>query len=478
MAGHDSDSDATVLIDVPASWETYLASAIGADHVRAGTPNQDAIAATKFEFPDAPGLLAFAVADGHGHARHFRSDRGSKLGVKAGVSAARSWARHLPAGEPISQVAASQLVIDVVTTWRELVAADLAQDPLSDAQLATLPPGDPAEIPYGATLLLAVLRPDVAVLAQIGDGEMLIVLPDGRHLSPIPTDIRLDGIQTTSLCQPDAVSAFRVALVNLTKTQAFAVFAATDGYGNAQAEVDWQEGVAADLVRMGSEYGLEWIGSQLSGWAALCASSNGSGDDSTVALALNSTAVLVPPARRQPRSVTDPFHDDQTLPNLRSLEADRTLTLRHESRDDDETKPSAAVRSPGYALPGQQPLAPTLPAQTLPPPGAKAGSGYGPSFAAAKSAVAQRPALWLGAVIIAVLAIVAVVLLFLHGHSGRSPAFRPNPVPTHSSGRPTHQPTASPTTKPTTTPTASKRGRRTATPSAKATTSPTSGSHP
>src|SRR5258708_31731048 len=263
MAGHDRDGDATLLIDRPASWETYLASAIGADHVRAGTPNQDATGAAKFDFPDAPGLLAFAVADGHGHARHFRSDRGSKLGVKAGVSAARSWAQKLPAGATVSKAAASQLVTDVVTSWRELVAADLAQDPLSEAQLATLPPHDPAEIPYGATLLLGVLRPDVAVLAQIGDGEMLLLLPAGRHLAPIPTDSRLDGTQTTSLCQPDAVAAFRVALVNLARTPVFAILAATDGYGNAQADPNWQQTLGLDLVKLADQHGNDWIGAQL-----------------------------------------------------------------------------------------------------------------------------------------------------------------------------------------------------------------------
>ena len=429
MAGHDNDPEATLLIGRPASWETYLASAIGADHVRAGAPNQDATAATKFDFPDAPGLLAFAVADGHGHARHFRSDRGSKLGVEAGVSAARSWAQELPAGVPVSQTAARQLVTDVVTAWRELVAADLARDPLSGTQLATLPPGDPAEIPYGATLLLGVLRPDFAVLAQIGDGEMLLVLPDGRHLAPVPTDSRLDGTQTTSLCQPDAVAAFRVALVNLARTQVFAVFAATDGYGNAQAEIDWRQAVAADLVRMGSEYGLDWIGGQLSGWAALCASSKGSGDDSTVALALNSSAVLAPPARRQRGKATDMVHDDKTLPNLRLPAADRTLTWYDESAAEDETRPAAAVSLPGRAPQGQRQSAP----------------GYGASFAAARSAAAQRPALWLGAAIVAVLAAVAVVLLFSHSHSARSPAFRPNPGPTRTSAKPSTRPTTSPT---------------------------------
>lgn len=469
MAGRNRDSDATLLIDRPASWETYLASAIGADHVRAGMLNQDAIAATKFEFPDAPGLLAFAVADGHGHARHFRSDRGSKLGVKAAVSAARSWAQNLPASAPVSQAAVSQLVADVVSTWRELVAADLARDPLSEAQLATVMPGDPAEIPYGATLLLGVLWPDAAVLAQIGDGDMLLILPDGRHLTPIPTDNRLDGTQTTSLCQPDAVAAFRVALVNLARTQVFAVFAATDGYGNAQAEIDWHEGVAADLVRMGSEYGLEWIGGQLSSWAALCASSHGSGDDSTVALALNSAAVLTPPARRQRRAATDVVQDDTTLPNLRSS-ADRTLTWHDQSLAEEETKPTPAVVAPGYASSAAPPLAPTLPAQPRP--------AYGSSLAAARSAVAQRPRLWLGAAAVVVaLAVVAIVLLISHSNPAKSPAFRQNPGPTHTSAQPTTRPTTSPTSSPTSSPTATASGSQVSQ-SATPTRSPTSGSKP
>lgn len=383
MAGRGSDGDATVVIGPPASWEAYLASAIGADHLRAGMPNQDAIAATKFEFPGEPSLLVFAVADGHGHARHFRSDRGSKLAVAAAVSAARAWADTVPASTPVTQAATSQLVTALVANWRELVAADLAADPLSDAQHRVLLPDDPPEIPYGATCLLGVLRPDVAVLAQIGDGEIFLVLPGGRHLAPIPADSRLDGTQTTSLCQADAVAMFRIAVVNVAKTQVFGVFAATDGYGNAQAEALWAEGVAADLVRMGSEHGLEWIGSQLGGWAALCASSDGSGDDSTVALALNSAAVLIPPVRH-----------------------DRPVTAE-----------------------------------------ATAGSGYGGSLAAARSAFAQRPLLWLGGTFVLALAIVAVVLLSTHNASGRSPGFRPNPTPVRSSAKPTARASASATSR-------------------------------
>ena len=421
--------------DRRAGWHAVVGSARGAAHQLRGLPNQDAAA-----WQDVPGGgIVVAIADGHGHARHFRSERGSKFGVKAGVSAARAWARLLPVGTPISQEAANQLVEDVVAAWRELVAADLAADPLSDAQLAALPPGDPPEIPYGATLLLGVLRPDVAVLAQIGDGEMLLILPDGRHLAPIPTDSRLDGTQTTSLCQPDAVSSFRIAVVNLTRSPVFAVFAATDGYGNAQAQADWQEGVATDLVRMGSEYGIDWIGGQLSNWAALCASAQGSGDDATVALSLNSAAVLTAPPKRQRRSLTEPAHDHTTLPYLRSAASEQTLTSEQ------------APTWPDESLAEQ-----TRPAFPAAPAARPDGPSYGSPGPSAWSGFARRPALWVGGIAVAALVVVAVVLLFSHSHS-RAPAFRPNPGPTHASASPTRRPPASPksshTAKPKTSPT-------------------------
>jgi hypothetical protein len=456
MADTDYGGETARAVGSPGVWETYLTSAIGADHVRAGTPNQDAVAATKFEFPDAPGMQAFAVADGHGHARHFRSDRGSKFAVAAGVSAARAWADALPPGQPVPQAAASKLVFDVVARWRDMVAADLAADPLTQAQRASLLPDDLAEIPYGATLMLGVLRSDVAVLAQIGDGEVLVVLPDGRHLEPIPGDSRLNGTQTTSLCQLDALSAFRVALVNLAKSPVFAVFAATDGYGNAQAEADWQQGLAADLVRLGSERGIEWIGSQLSTWAAICASSDGSGDDSSVALSLNPAVDLAPPPRRARPSFAR-AHDDETLPVIRTPETERTLTLpsHHANGSDYPDRPAEPATTPQ----------PTVTATVQPPAGGPVPAGPMPA-GAVRSAFAPRPTLLIGGAVAVVIVVVIALVLGLGSNrqSTRSPAFHPNPTPTHRITKPTPSATASPS--PSTK----------ASPTAKPTSSPTSGS--
>ncbi|HET9894806.1 MAG TPA: protein phosphatase 2C domain-containing protein [Streptosporangiaceae bacterium] len=322
MAGYSSVP--TTPADRPVSWESYTASAIGADHLRAGKPNEDAVGADRIEVPGAASVQVIAVADGHGHARHFRSDRGSQMAVSAAVAATRSWAGTRAGAEAVTAARVSDLVSDVVARWRELVAADLRADPITGDRLATLPASDPPEIPYGATLLLAVLWADVAVLAQIGDGEMLLILSDGRHLEPVPTDSRLDGTRTTSLCQADAVSAFRVGLVSLAKTPAFAVFISTDGYGNAQADMNWQQVFSADLVRLGMEHGARWIGGQLKEWVTVCASSDGSGDDTTVALALNQAAVLTPPPRPR-RRVSDSTTLLATLPSRPVADTEKTL---------------------------------------------------------------------------------------------------------------------------------------------------------
>src|SRR5580658_8818782 len=123
MPGGSSEGKQTAVVQSGQQWELYSASAIGADHVRAGSPNQDAVGTSKFDLPAGGRLPVFAVADGHGHARHFRSDRGSRLAVAAATSVAERWAAGLPAPGIPTADAASQLVRDIVGRWRELVAA-------------------------------------------------------------------------------------------------------------------------------------------------------------------------------------------------------------------------------------------------------------------------------------------------------------------------------------------------------------------
>src|SRR5690348_9685497 len=64
-------------------WQAVTATERGAAHRAAGLPNQDAVEVRSF----GDGMVA-AVADGHGHSRHFRSARGARLAVSLACQAA------------------------------------------------------------------------------------------------------------------------------------------------------------------------------------------------------------------------------------------------------------------------------------------------------------------------------------------------------------------------------------------------------
>jgi hypothetical protein len=270
--------------DPPAAWLALAATERGAAHVATGLPNQDAVAA----FPIDGGAVA-AVADGHGHRRHFRSDRGSRLAVAVAGEAAQELAGRLDglAAGQIEAEAEGVLVPALAGRWRAAVAQDVEDDPLTAAEAASqAATGDSAVIAYGSTLLLAVAWRQWLVLAQIGDGDIVAIRAGGGALLPVPIDPSLDGRQTTSLCEPRAADEFRVAVVNTVRTPLSAVMLATDGYGNAQPARPWADPFSADLAGLLAAHDPEWLASQLPRWAQRSAARDGSGDDTTIALLL------------------------------------------------------------------------------------------------------------------------------------------------------------------------------------------------
>lgn len=271
-----------------ATWHVIIGSARGAAHHADGLPNQDAVARQ-----DGPGgVVTVAIADGHGHARHFRSADGSALAVDVGCQVASRIAARLTAAGTLTKqevgLAAQELTRAIVADWRAAVANQLAVRPYTTREQSVLDlAGDGPEVPYGSTLLVGMIAGSWLVCAQIGDGDMLAVGPDGRSFYPVTADDRLDGQHTTSLCQPDAVASFRAGAHDLREVRLAALLLATDGYGNAQAEEPWQPGVGRDLAELAAQHDHHWFDQQVPGWARRCASSEGSGDDTTIALLLH-----------------------------------------------------------------------------------------------------------------------------------------------------------------------------------------------
>jgi len=153
------------------------------------------------------------------------------------------------------------------------------------------------------------------ICAQIGDGDMLAIRPDGQSFTPVPAGEKLDGERTRSLCQPDALTAFRLAVHDLVTRPLVALLLATDGYGNSQTADPWQPGIGRDLARFAAEHDHGWFERQVPAWAQRCASADGSGDDTTIALLIHPDPAAAAVAAR-PVPVSAPLDPDatETLP--------------------------------------------------------------------------------------------------------------------------------------------------------------------
>jgi hypothetical protein len=275
----DSTTDEVV------TWQVITASARGSAHRASGAPNQDAAASQ-----DGPGGVVAAIADGHGHIRHFRSADGAALAVEIACQVASRATAGLAAdaaGDEEAALAGQEVARAALDGWRSAVADQLGVRPYTKEERFVLSLADDSPlIPYGSTLLVAMITGRWLVCAQIGDGDMLAVRPDGSVFSPVAGDDRLDGRRTTSLCQPDALASFRTSAHDLSQVPLAALLLATDGYGNAQADEPWQPSVARDLAELAASHDRRWFEQEVPGWAQRCASSDGSGDDATIALLL------------------------------------------------------------------------------------------------------------------------------------------------------------------------------------------------
>ena len=349
-------------------WLALTASQRGAAHIASRLPNQDAVVA---EPAGLDGVVA-AVADGHGHWRHARSARGSALAVGIGCQAGQELAALLeddevfserlqagpdapPVASQISDLALQTLVPDVVERWRDAVLADVAADPFTDEEQEARQDGDDPTIAYGSTLLLAVAVGQWLVLAQIGDGDIVGVRADGGAALPVPDDPQLDGRFTTSLCGADARSDFRVAVVDVWHAPLAAVLLATDGYGNAQIADQWADAFSKDLAEMLRERDDHWLATQLPMWAARCASSDGSADDTTVAL------LLGPPGWR--RTVTPMAGPGGLVPDVGSEETTVPAVIHSATIPNDRP---AAGQGPAEPITTRLDLVPPEPTATEP----------------------------------------------------------------------------------------------------------------
>ena len=268
--------------DVGPTWTTLADSRIGSVHVRDQLPLQDAVLTWN---DHELGHAVLAVADGHGHRLHFRSDTGAALAVVSAVEELRRVLPELSGADPETATdAVRRAGAALVATWTAKVEHHLAAHPYSPAEEELGAAADPLRA-YGSTILAAAATPDLLVFLQIGDGDSVLVSTDGVARRPLPEDPDLDGLHTTSLCQPRPLDALRVAVA---EADAVALaFLCTDGFGRSRVDADgWWRQTGEQLVGFVRSRGLGWVREQLPEWLAEPAEIGG--DDTTMALLIRS----------------------------------------------------------------------------------------------------------------------------------------------------------------------------------------------
>jgi len=270
-------------------------SRTGASHLRAGRPCEDAYAIWSGAAGATP-CIAFAVADGHGDPRHDRSRTGSALAVDAATGELVTFHRSYADGKIPRQQFRAGFKADfprlATRRWRELVTQD------AERQAPASTPAKAVFTRYGTTLMAGLVVEDSILLAQIGDGDLLLVRPGGEIEVPLPRDLVLTGNETYSLSSDEAHLLWRTATID--RGKGGVLLAATDGISDSFAGAESEE--FAVFVRSLADriytFGNEAVAKAMGGWLDRF-SAIASGDDMTLVWA------CIRP--REPEKTDEPF---------------------------------------------------------------------------------------------------------------------------------------------------------------------------
>lgn len=262
------------------SWAAVSATQIGSTHVRDGTPAQDS-----HQTWAGQGAAVAAVADGHGHHLHFRSDRGAQLATHLAVGLLQSVVNDFEDASVVEDSLRTEIGPALISGWIRGVLDDLRDRPYTVLE-RDLVEGDSTEDllrPYGSTVIAMAASPRVLAILQLGDGDAVIVTGDGRVRQPLPVDERLDGTRTTSLCQPDPLDSFRCVALDVEDADLELAFVCTDGFGSSRTDAQgWWIQVGEELLEHARQHDFDWIAGKLPAWLEEPATIGG--DDATIAV--------------------------------------------------------------------------------------------------------------------------------------------------------------------------------------------------
>ncbi len=279
----------------PTEWRVIGETVPGASHIRSGTPNQDSIFYVRESSRETP--IVLSVADGHGSAKCFRSDRGSHFAVKKSVQLISDFLDERRGLFDIAEIenCKEYLTKEFIKRWREVVEEDIKKEPFTEKEFEVLTEKSGAEaktlveenllLAYGTTSLTVAIEDEFVVYMQLGDGDILNISVGGEVVKPLSEDPRLLANETTSMCLPKAEKDFRFVVQKISADESPAmILLSTDEYLNSFSnEAGFFQAGTDILTMLAAENGFNDVSDNLKAWLAE-ATAMGSGDDCTVAI--------------------------------------------------------------------------------------------------------------------------------------------------------------------------------------------------
>ena len=199
---------------------------IGDSHIREGIVCQDS---SGICVTDTFGIAV--VADGHGSAKHFRSDVGSRIAVKITTGLLKNYMSRTDFREQFLKhpdFILQQMEKQILMTWREAVEEYHLENPLTEEEnqkMESFGKKLRTAVIYGSTVLAAVIADGFSYGMVLGDGGFVVLDGDGKLFIPIE-DKNSHANYTSSLCNTDAIHYFEHWY---TEEDPTALFVSTDG---------------------------------------------------------------------------------------------------------------------------------------------------------------------------------------------------------------------------------------------------------
>jgi serine/threonine protein phosphatase PrpC len=254
----------------------------GASHIREGKQCQDFFEIYSESTADDK-IIIIAVADGHGNKKYDLSRYGAEFAVKAAIEELKL-IYHFSRGSKgqILKTLRSDFQTSILKRWREAIVSDIKirEEEFYKTNLNNL---EQVYKRYGTTLMAVLIAPEGIFMAQLGDGDILLVEANGKTEFPIPRAEELIANETYSMTSRDSTRLWKFQMYST--AEPVLIMLSTDGLSNSFEDDSSFARFGVSLLHNINKFGIEKVAKEVPNFLNR-ASKNGSGDDITLAFAV------------------------------------------------------------------------------------------------------------------------------------------------------------------------------------------------